>query len=57
MNHLYLKIKGDNFKEISLGLAYTYIGLVIFLTSVEASFMKIAFSMGEGLKDSKFLYL
>ena len=57
MNYLYFKIEKDELKSISLGLLYTYIGLIIFLTSVEGGFMDLARVMGEGLADSKFLPL
>lgn len=57
MNHLYFKIEKDELKSISLGLLYTYIGLIIFLTSVEGGFMDLARVLGEGLADSKFLPL
>ena len=57
MNHLYFKIEKNELKSISLGLLYTYLGLIIFLTSVEGGFMDLARAMGEGLADSKFLPL
>lgn len=57
MNHLYFKTEKDELKSITLGLIYTYIGLIIFLTSVEGGFMELARVMGEGLADSKFLPL
>ena len=57
MNHLYFKIEKNELKSISLGLLYTYLGLIIFLTSVEGGFMDLARVMGEGLADSKFLPL
>ena len=57
MNFLYFKIDKDELKEISIGLVYTYLGLILFLTSVEGGFMELARVMGEGLRDSKFLPL
>ncbi|WP_311375840.1 DUF1538 domain-containing protein [Anaerococcus lactolyticus] len=57
INHLYFKTDKDELKSITLGLIYTYIGLIIFLTSVEGGFMELARVMGEGLADSKFLPL
>ena len=57
MNFLYFKIDKDELKEISIGLFYTYLGLILFLTSVEGGFMELARVMGEGLRDSKFLPL
>ena len=57
MNYLYFKIEKDELKSISLGLVYTYLGLILFLTSVEGGFMDLARVMGEGLSYSKFLPL
>lgn len=57
MNAFYFKISKDELVEISLGLLYTYIGLIIFLTSVEGGFMDLARELGQGLSDSKFLPL
>ena len=42
MNYLYFKIEKDELKSISLGLVYTYLGLILFLTSVEGGFMDLA---------------
>ena len=57
MNTFYFKISKDELVEITLGLLYTYIGLIIFLTSVEGGFMDLARELGQGLSDSKFLPL
>lgn len=57
MNYFYFKIEKDELRSISLGLVYTYLGLIIFLTSVEGGFMDLARVMGEGLSHSKFLPL
>lgn len=57
MNFLYFKLEKDELKSITLGLVYTYLGLILFLTSVEGGFMDLARVMGEGLSDSKFLPL
>ena len=57
MNAKYFKTPKDELKGIILGMIYTYIGLIIFLTSVEGGFMELARVMGEGLRDSKFLAL
>lgn len=57
MNYLYFKIEKDELRSISLGLVYTYLGLILFLTSVEGGFMDLARVMGEGLSYSKFLPL
>ena len=57
MNYFYFKIENDELRSISLGLVYTYLGLILFLTSVEGGFMDLARVMGEGLSHSKFLPL
>lgn len=57
MNYKYFKISKDEIKEISIGLVYSYIGLILFLTSVEGGFMELARVMGKALSDSKFLPL
>lgn len=57
MNFLIFKIDKDSLKEITIGLVYTYLGLIIFLTSVEGGFMELARVMGEGLRNSKLLPL
>ena len=57
MNFLYFKIEKDELRRISIGMIYTYLGLIVFLASVEGGFMELARVMGEGLADSKFLPL
>ena len=57
INAKYFKTAKDESTEILLGLFYTYIGLIIFLSSVEGGFMELARILGEGLRDSKFLPL
>ena len=51
MDKLFFKIK--NKKTINIGLIYTYIGLIIFLASVEGGFMELARVMGENYADFK----
>ena len=53
MDKLVFKIK--NKKNLNLGLIYTYIGLILFLTSVEGGFMELARVMGENYSDFKFV--
>lgn len=55
MNFKYFKLNKEELTEILFGLFYTYLGLIIFLTSVEAGFMELARVLGEGLSGSKFL--
>lgn len=44
-----LKLPKQKLIRIAIGIGYTYIGLVIFLTSVEAGFMPIGFKIGQEL--------
>ncbi|WP_236785949.1 DUF1538 domain-containing protein [Anaerococcus ihuae] len=53
MDKLVFKIK--NKKTLNLGLIYTYLGLIMFLTSVEGGFMELARVMGENYSDFKFV--
>lgn len=55
MDKLVFRIK--NKKTLYLGLIYTYIGLILFLTSVEGGFMELARVMGENYSDFKFVPL
>ncbi len=55
MNFLFFKLSKEKLKEISIGLIYTYVGLIIFLSSVEGGFMELARVMGDALRESKFL--
>ncbi|KWZ94496.1 MAG: DUF1538 domain-containing protein [Anaerococcus sp.] len=55
MDKLVFKIK--NKKTLNLGLLYTYLGLILFLTSVEGGFMELARIMGENYSDFKFVPL
>lgn len=57
MNFKYFKLNKEELTEILFGLFYTYLGLIIFLTSVEAGFMELARVLGQGLSGSKFLPL
>ncbi len=47
----------ENFKGTLLGLAYTYLGLWLFLASANGGFMDLARNLGEGLSNSIFLPL
>lgn len=44
-----LKLPKQKLIQIAIGIGYTYLGLVIFLTSVEAGFMPIGFKIGREL--------
>ncbi len=45
----YLKLPVKKLKRIGVGLLYTFIGLVIFLTAVNVGFLPIGFKLGEQL--------
>lgn len=43
---LFLKLSGKQLKKIAVGVGFTYIGLVIFLTGVNVGFMPIGYKLG-----------
>lgn len=45
----YLKIPTRKLKRIAMGLLYTFLGLVIFLTAVSVGFMPISYKLGQEL--------
>lgn len=49
INVVYLKIKKNELIKILLGIVYTYLGLVIFLSSVHVGFMPIGYKLGQSL--------
>ena len=49
INVVYLKIKKQELLKILLGILYTYLGLVIFLSSVHVGFMPIGYKLGQSL--------
>ncbi|MBQ5841893.1 MAG: DUF1538 domain-containing protein [Clostridia bacterium] len=52
INFIFLKLPKKKLFHISVGAAITYVGLIIFLTSVHVGFMPIGFRMGEELAKS-----
>ena len=46
---LILKLSGRNLTRILIGLVYTYIGLVLFLTGVNVGFMPVGHYLGQQL--------
>lgn len=52
INFIFLKLPKKKNMQIIIGTIFTYVGLIIFLTSVEIGFMPIGFKMGNEL--SKF---
>ena len=49
INFIFLKLPRKKLIQISVGTAFTYVGLVVFLTSVHIGFMPVGFKMGEEL--------
>lgn len=49
INFIFLKLPKKKILQISVGAGITYIGLVIFLTSVHVGFMPVGFKMGQEL--------
>ena len=49
VNFAFLKLPKKKLLQISVGAVITYIGLIIFLTSVHVGFMPVGFKMGEEL--------
>lgn len=46
---LFLKLPAKRLKRIAVGVAFTYVGLVIFLTGVEVGFMPIGYKLGASI--------
>lgn len=49
INFIFLKLPKKKLIQISVGSVITYIGLIVFLTSVHVGFMPVGFKMGEEL--------
>ncbi|MBQ9148866.1 MAG: DUF1538 domain-containing protein [Oscillospiraceae bacterium] len=54
---IFLKLPMKRLKRIAVGIAFTYVGLVIFLTGVEVGFAPIGYKMGASIAawDERFL--
>ena len=50
---IFIKLPKKRIKQIIIGILYTYVGLIIFLTSVNVGFMPIGYKMGMELAASK----
>ena len=48
---LFLKLSGRQMQRIAVGVVFTYIGLVIFLTGVNVGFMPIGYKLGYALSN------
>ncbi len=49
---LFLKLPKKRLYKIAVGVVFTYIGLVLFLTGVNVGFMPIGYKLGRGLSES-----
>lgn len=52
INFIFLKLPKKKLLQILVGTAYTYIGLIVFLTSVHVGFMPVGFKMGQELSEA-----
>ncbi|MBQ7679117.1 MAG: DUF1538 domain-containing protein [Butyrivibrio sp.] len=57
LQKLVLKLPKQKLLQIGVGLAYTFIGLVIFLSAVTVGFMPVGFRLGSELAEKKPLLL
>ncbi|MDE7464092.1 MAG: DUF1538 domain-containing protein [Clostridiales bacterium] len=48
-----LKLPFATIKRMIIGIVYTFVGLILFLTVVKIAFMPIGFKLGESLSDNK----
>ncbi len=49
INFIFLKLPKKKLLQILIGTAFTYVGLIVFLTSVHVGFMPVGFKMGREL--------
>ena len=54
-NFVYLKVKKKILRKISLGIIYTYLGLVLFLTGINVGFMPMGYTVGKVLSSNYLL--
>ncbi len=52
INYIFLKLPRRKIIQILIGTAFTYIGLIIFLTAVHIGFMPVGFKMGNELANT-----
>ena len=52
INFIFLKLPKKKLLQILIGTAFTYVGLIVFLTAVHVGFMPVGFRMGEELAKS-----
>ena len=51
LNFLYLKLPKKKLKQIAVGIAYTFVGLIVFLTAVNVGYMPIGYKLGKDLAE------
>ena len=49
LNVVYLKLPKTKLKQIAVGIAYTFVGLIVFLTAVNVGYMPIGYKLGQDL--------
>ena len=52
INFIFLKLPKKKIFQILIGTAFTFVGLIIFLTAVHVGFMPVGFKMGQELANS-----
>ena len=52
INFIFLKLPKIKLLQILIGTAFTYVGLIVFLTAVHVGFMPIGFKMGQELANN-----
>ncbi|MBQ8292769.1 MAG: DUF1538 domain-containing protein [Bacilli bacterium] len=57
INFIFLKLPKKRIKQILVGIIFTYLGLIIFLTAVNVGFMPIGYKMGIELANSSDILL
>ena len=53
----FLKLPAKRLKKIAVGVVFTYVGLVVFLTGVNVGFMPIGFKLGSALAKANEVFL
>ena len=53
----FLKLPAKRLKKIAVGVVFTYVGLVVFLTGVNVGFMPIGFKLGSALAEANEVFL
>lgn len=55
LNFIFLKLPKKKLTQMSIGIVFTYLGLIIFLTSVNVGFMPIGYKMGLQLGNNQII--